>query len=212
MMIWQSDPTPTSAHPSPVPGLTLSGSEKEPGIPRILGPGWVWLATWTTGSLQTLYAVPEVHAASRALIGTVKGGHGVLSLAALSWGPDSRSLCWAHLASRAVHLLHCATPRQRHQLPADAIADVQSWQPSGCWDGTYLGRIPCYSSGSEPMAQGRLLQGGCLLLSSVSGSLHCRAPGRGSRVPRDSTGMSLGKIKCRSVCRPHLPPCLRWWT
>lgn len=59
--------------------------------------------------------------------------------------------------------------------------------------GGYLGRAPCCSSRSEPTAPGNLLRRGPLPLSSVTGSPHCRALGRGSRAPKDSTGTSLGK-------------------
>jgi hypothetical protein len=49
--------------------------------PELLGQ--VELATWAAGSLQTLHTVPKVNAATRAPVGTVKGGHSVLGLAGL---------------------------------------------------------------------------------------------------------------------------------
>lgn len=51
-----------------------------PGSPSVPRPS---PATWAARSLQTLHTVPEVDTASRTLVGTAKGEHGVPGLAAL---------------------------------------------------------------------------------------------------------------------------------
>lgn len=90
--------------PSTRPRSQALGQQEAVGFPRVPGPGGGHgLATWAAWSLQTLHAVPEVNTASWALVGTVRGGHGVLGLAALSCRPEGRSLSWGVLESPAFH-------------------------------------------------------------------------------------------------------------
>lgn len=93
-MVAESDSNNVLSCPVMINSLTLPllypcvCSEEGLGNPDSPGQAVVWPDTWAAGSLQTLNTIPEVSTASRALVGTVKGKHGVPGLTALPWGPE----------------------------------------------------------------------------------------------------------------------------
>lgn len=175
-MVAESDSNNVLSCPVMINSLTLPllypcvYSEEGLGNPDSPGQAVVWPDTWAAGSLQTLNTIPEVSTASRALVGTVKGKHGVPGLTALPWGPEVNVCIGVILAHPTTQQTLFATidHQGRGTNPLQGPFPESQSAPLGCWDTGYLGKIPYCSFVSEPMVHGSLLQRYVLPFSSAA--------------------------------------------